>query len=150
MKNICCFAGHSQIFCADDLYNKLVILIEKMITEEKVSEFWVGNYGEFDSLSAKAVRSLKNEHPDVRLILIIPYLTSDINENKEQYYEKYDSILIADNPDNTPHRYKIIKRNEYMVKNSDFIICFVRHSWGGAYRTFKYAGSCQHIHIVKI
>ena len=96
MHKRCCFAGHSKIYHTDEIYDNLVNLIEKLITEENVSEFWIGNYGSFDGLSAKAVRNLKEKYPDVQLNLVIPYLTSDINEYKELYYEKYDHILMAD------------------------------------------------------
>ena len=70
----------------------------KLIIEENVSEFWVGNYGNFDGLSAKAVRYLKEKHPDIQINLVSPYLTSDIYEYKELYYKKYDHILMADLP----------------------------------------------------
>ena len=62
MKNICCFAGHSKIYGTNELYDKLIIQIEKLITEENVSEFWVGNYGDFDKLCARVLQSLKEKH----------------------------------------------------------------------------------------
>ena len=82
MSKRCCFAGHSKIYHTDDIYDNLVSLIEKLITEESVSEFWVGNYGNFDGLSAKAVRFFKEKYPYIQLNLVIPYLTSGINEHK--------------------------------------------------------------------
>lgn len=57
----------------------------------------------------------------------------------ESYYDKYDNILVADIPLTTPKRLKIIKANEYMVNNSDFLICYIDHTWGGAFKTFDYA-----------
>ena len=113
MSKRCCFAGHSKIYHTDDIYDNLVNLIEKLIIEEDVSEFWVGNYGNFDGLSAKAVRNLKEKYPDIQLNLVIPYLTSNINEYKELYYEKYDNILMADLPDQTPKKFQILKWNRY-------------------------------------
>ncbi len=128
----CCFAGHSKIFDSNEVYAKLLLFIERLIVEERVTEFWFGNYGDFDSLSAKAVRCLKSEYPHITLHLVIPYLTRVINNYKEQFYRKYDSILMAEIQENTPKRLLIIKCNEYMVRNSDFMICYVQHSWGGA------------------
>ncbi len=150
MNKICCFAGHSEIYHTDDIYDNLIKLIEKLVVEEKVSEFWVGNYGNFDRLSAKAVRSLKEKYPHIQLNLIIPYLTSNINENKEVYYEKCDHILMADLPEKTPKRFQILKCNEYMVDNSDFIICCVKFSWGGAAKTLEYAQKKKHIKIFNL
>lgn len=90
MKRICCFAGHSQIIDTENIYEKLLSVIENLVTSENVSEFWVGNYGDFDRLCAEAVRELAAKYPEIRLSLVIPYLTKEINENREMYYEKYD------------------------------------------------------------
>jgi len=139
MNKKCCFAGHRELSDTDEIYNKLLTCIEKLIVEENVSEFWVGNYGHFDSLSAKAVREAKQKRPDVQLNLVIPYLTANINEYREIYYKNYDNILMADIPENTPKRFYISKCNEYMVQKSDFIICYVKYNWGGANKTLKYA-----------
>ena len=69
MHKRCCFAGHSKIYHTNEIYDNLVNLIEKLITEENVSEFWVGNYGSFDGLSAKAVRNLKEKYPHIERVV---------------------------------------------------------------------------------
>lgn len=150
MSKRCCFAGHSKIYNTDDIYDNLVNFIEKLITVENVSEFWVGNYGSFDGLSAKAVRNIKRKYPYVQLNLIIPYLTVDINKYKEVYYKNYDRILIADLPERTPKKFQILKCNEYMVNNSDYIICYVLYTWGGASKTLEYAKKKKHIKILNL
>lgn len=150
MKNICCFAGHSQLYGAEDIYDKLLSVIEKLITDENISEFWVGNYGAFDRLSAKAVRELKIKHPEIQLNLVIPYLTSEINEYKEQYYKDFDNILIADMPEKTPKKVQIIKSNQYMIRNSKILVCYVKHSFGGTAKTFEYASKREHIEIINL
>ena len=55
------------------------------------------------------------------------------------YDGKFDNILVADVPENTPRKFHLVKGNEYMVDNSDYLICYINHSWGGAYRTYTYA-----------
>ena len=93
---------------------------------------------------------IKEKYADIQLNLVIPYLTSDINEYKELYYEKYDHILMADLPERTPKKFQILKCNEYMVNNSDFIICYVQYSWGGASKTLEYAQKKKHIKIFNL
>lgn len=132
MGNICCFAGHRDIFTTDTLYNDLITEIEKLITEENVDTFFVGDYGKFDMLAKKAVISLKERFPHIKLCLILPYHKT-IDKSIT-----YDEIIIADMPLNTPHKYSIIKCNEYMMKKSDYLICYVYHS-GGAMKTLEYA-----------
>ena len=150
MSKRCCFAGHSKLYGTNDMYNKLISLIERLIKEEDVSEFWVGNYGDFDRLCAGAVRNVKRKHPHIELNLVIPYLTSDINNNRQFYYRKYDNIIIADLPEGTPKRFWIIKCNEYMVQCSDFIICYVQYSCGGAAKTMEYAKKRESIIIYNL
>ncbi len=91
----CCFAGHSQIYGAD-IKAQVIDVVRSLIIDSGVSEFWVGNYGQFDKIAASAVRSLKQELPTISLSLVIPYLTQEINEYREEYYKDYDSIIMAD------------------------------------------------------
>lgn len=137
-KKRCCFAGHSDIWDSN-LAEKIKSVAEDLILNHNVREFWVGNYGNFDGSAASVIRELQKTYTDVKLDLVIPYLTKSINEYKELYYKKCDNILIADIPENTPKRFHITKANEYMVNNSDFLICYIQRSWGGAITTYKYA-----------
>ena len=55
----CCFAGHSEIYNKDSLFDIVKKKAEELIIQKGVNEFWVGNYGAFDYLAASAVRELK-------------------------------------------------------------------------------------------
>jgi len=148
-KNICCFTGHSyikDITLKEKIKKKAIELIENAA----VNEFWVGNYGDFDNYVASAIRDLKEYYPDIQLNLIIPYLTKDINEYKELYYKKYDHIIMADMPLNTPQRYKIIKANQFMIDNCEHLICYIEHSWGGAAKTLEYAQNKHNLEIYNL
>ncbi|MBP3360949.1 MAG: DUF1273 family protein [Clostridia bacterium] len=147
MSNVCCFAGHSKIYESDKLFSQISSKIEELIINKNVSEFQVGNYGSFDSLAARAVREVKKKYPHIQLNLVIPYLTNTINENKNLYYKNYDNILIAAISEKTPKRFMILKCNQYMVESSQFMICFVKYSWGGAAQTLKYAQKQKNIKI---
>ena len=111
INRICCFAGHSNLYGLDGLLDDIKELAEELIVKENVKEFWVGNYGSFDRLAANAVRNLKEKYPHLQLNLVIPYLTTEINENKKMYYANYDNIIIADIPENAPSKYRIVKCN---------------------------------------
>ena len=150
LRAICCFAGHSELYDTGEIYKHLLSVIEDLITAENVCEFWVGNYGAFDKLSAKAVRELKVKYPDIQLNLVIPYLTSEINEYRELYYKDYDNILVADIPEKTPKKLQIIKGNQCMVKNSQVLVCYISHSWGGAAKTLEFAQKRKNIQIINL
>lgn len=139
MTKRCCFAGHAKIGYSDETYSKLIALIEKLVDEHDVSEFLVGNYGNFDNLCVRAVRQVKTTYPHIRLTLVLPYLTEDINRNRQFYNRIFDGILMADIPYKTPKKLYILKCNEYMVNTSEFLICYVSGTFGGAYRTMHFA-----------
>lgn len=82
MKKVCCFAGHSQIYNTEEIFTSITEKIENLIVNEKVTHFYVGNYGSFDKLSARAVRTLKEKYSHITLALVIPYLTKEITDEK--------------------------------------------------------------------
>ena len=99
----------------------------------------IGHYGRFDGCCSSVIRELQKTYKDIKLELVIPYITKGINEYRELYYKDYDNILMADIPLNTPQKFQIIKGNEYVVDNCEYVICYVERHYGGAYRTFTYA-----------
>lgn len=134
----CCFAGHREI--ADrDVENSIKKIAEDLIVTQNVKTFLVGHYGRFDACCHSVIQKLKKVYQDISLDLVIPYLTNEINEYKELYYQNYDRILIADMPLNTPRKFQIIQANFYMIDSSDYLICYINRSFGGAAQTYRYA-----------
>lgn len=41
--------------------------------------------------------------------------------------------------ENTPLRYAISRRNEWMTAEADTVIAYVTHGWGGAAQTLQFA-----------
>lgn len=151
LRKRCCFAGHSTLYSGkNELLKRLRATAVDLIEHHGVTQFWVGHYGSFDGCAAVTIRDLKKDYPYIELDLIIPYLTKEINEYSREYNEKYDHILMADVPENTPHQFYIVKTNEYMVNESDFIICYVQFPWGGAARTMRYAKTKKHITVINL
>lgn len=144
---ICCFAGHKDIYGETELKESVYNKCEELITEKAVNCFWVGHYGNFDGLTARTVRELKKKYPHIKLELILPYITKGVNDYKELYYKDYDNIIMADIPERTPTKYRIIKCNQYMVDCSEFLIAFVNYSFGGAVKTLEYAQKRDNIEI---
>jgi len=134
----CCFFGHSRLYNTEELQKKLYQTIEKLILENNIKDFWVGNYGAFDRIVAGILNELKKVY-SIRIELIIPYLTREIINNKDFYNRFFDSVFVADIPITTHFKNKIPKTNEYMVDSSEYLICFVNKEWGGAAKTLKYA-----------
>ena len=148
MSKICSFAGHGDVHYGEDTYKKVINCIRKLVTEENIYEFWVGNYGAFDKLSARAVREVKKEFPQIKLCLVVPYITSELNNEKFFYENKFDEIIVPDISENTPKKLYILYCNRYVAEHSSVLVCFVKRH-GGAYETLQHA-SKNNVEIINI
>jgi len=131
----CCFIGHSKI--SEDIAASLDAAVERHITEYGVTDFLVGNYGQFDRMSASAVKRAKAQHPNVRLCLMLPYLPEMGRPLPDR--EGYDDFIYPAGMENVPYRLAIPRLNRIMVQDSDYVIAYVTHSWGGAATTLEQA-----------
>ena len=143
----CTFAGHST--APDTLKSELIAAVTDLIKNKSVTTFYVGNHGRFDALSASAVRAVKQSYKDICLILVVPKMSSNIENNEEYYSDMYDEILIPAESDAAHYKAMITVRNRWMVDNSDYIITYIRREHGGAYNTYKYAKK-QNISIISL
>ena len=137
---ICCFAGHSNIYDNQEklkfnLKNEIIKLIEK----EKVNIFYCGGKGAFDWLCAKVINELKQDHPFIKSYLILAYLPTKNKTVYDDYVFSLFNETIYPDLENIPPRFAILKRNEWMIKNSDFLISYVIYDWGGAAKAVEFA-----------
>ena len=139
MNKICTFAGHGKIDYGEKTYKKMISYIKQLICEEKIYNFWVGNYGSFDKLVAKAVNSLKTEYPNIKLCLVVPYITYAMSGSQAYYKDTFDEILVPEFPPHKSIRSYIPLCNEYMIDNACVLICYVENDSGGAAQTYGYA-----------
>ena len=61
----CFFIGHRD--APESVLSSLTIALERLIVEENVGYFYVGQYGSFDRMAALAVKQLKEKHPTISL-----------------------------------------------------------------------------------
>ena len=131
------FCGHSNCLFSDEEKEKLKQLLIKEIRKNPTCKFYLGGYGDFDSLCLRTLRELKADFPDIELLFITPYL--DKNYSKLQLAKYYYDDVIFPPVENVPRKFAILKRNEWMVDSADLIIAYVKYSWGGAVKTLEYA-----------
>lgn len=129
------FCGHRELDDPGIIRRWLEETVEQLI-EEGADSFLMGGYGAFDALAASVVFQAKKKHPAVRSILVLPFLDRKVDASP------YDSTLYPP-LEAVPRRLAIVKRNEYMVAQSDVIVAYVRYSWGGAAATLRYAEKQQ-------
>ena len=133
---ICCGFGHRDYF--KNIEPELDAVIESLISEG-TDTFYTGGMGDFDSKFSSAVRKAKRQHKEIRLILVKPYFSNELNTNKEYYSLSYDDVVIPFEIAGTHYKAAIQKRNRWMVEQSAIVISGVYREYGGAYETIKYA-----------
>lgn len=116
---ICFFIGHRN--APETIKHSLAEAVERHITKYGGTEFVVGHYGAFDRMAASAVRNAKKRHPDVTLTLLIPYYPY---KYWEEVSDEYDGSIYPEGMEKVPKPYSIVRANQYMVRHSDFLICY--------------------------
>ena len=130
----CFFIGHRE---ADErLLPRLELVIDRLIKEENVRYFYVGGYGGFDRLAAAAVRRMKQKHPDITLMLVLPYHPA---ERPTEAPEGFDGTYHPEGLERTPRRYSIVRANRIMVDSCDWLVCYVRHGVSNSRKLLEYA-----------
>lgn len=125
------FCGHRELADRTAVKQWLHSVCQELILQG-ADEFYLGGYGAFDSLCVSVLRELKSENDYIQLILVLPYLNSNIITDgyDETIYPPLESV---------PKKFAILRRNEWMVQESDIVVAYVNHSWSGAAKTLQYA-----------
>ena len=116
------------------MFDKLYYEIEKLILKENVRVFYVGTNGNFDRMVYQVLEKLESKHT-ITIHVVLAYL----NIKKDNMYFDIDKTIFPDVLEKTPFRYAINKRNEYMIKKSDYIICFVKNTFSNSYNYLQVA-----------
>ena len=127
----CFFIGHRD--SGEEIYPILCSEVERHIVEYGVGEFIVGHYGRFDGMAARAVRKAKENHPEILLTLLLPYL------DRTSPSEGFDGSVYPDGLELVPRKYAIARANQMMIDRCDCLIAHVNRTYGGAFRCLKYA-----------
>lgn len=130
----CFFIGHRE--AGPEILPALEDAIEKHISEYGVTEFIVGHYGGFDRLAARALVSAKKHHPEIRLLMLIPYHPV---ERPIETPPGFDGTFYPPGMETIPHRFAITQANRYMISQADYLISYVWHPASNARNLLDYA-----------
>lgn len=127
----CTFFGNRD--CPDEVRPLLKKCILDLQRKEEISFFYLGSQGNFDRMALGVLKELRNEGVTVEYAVVLPYHPSvckSCDMGESMYPEEMEGI----HP-----KYAISRRNEWMLKQSEYVICYVKHTWGGAYTFMKKA-----------
>lgn len=135
----CSFFGHRDYHGDDELEQKIKNIIIDVIENKQIYNFLLGGYGGFDNYCARYINDMKKIYPQIKSYLVLAYINKKLDEFDKNYLKEIFDGTIYPPLESVPPRYAILKRNEWIINNSEYIIFFVNHSWGGACTSFDYA-----------
>ncbi len=141
MRMLCCsFAGHRNVF-VPDIDSKIAAALDTIMGKDDTFVFYTGGMGEFDSKCSSAVRAARHRFPEkqLRLVLVLPYMTNKVNTDKNLFETEYDDVMIPIELAGVHPKAAIRERNRWMVDRSDMLLACVYRDFGGAYDTMQYA-----------
>ncbi len=125
----CAFFGHKE--CTGLDRKVLLKAIESLILQG-TDAFYVGNQGGFDRMVYGCLKQLRKQYSHICAAVVLACLPT--GEHKEE--DMSDAIY----PEIEGHpRFAIERRNRWMIEMSDDCICYVTHTWGGAYKFARQA-----------
>ena len=122
---VCTFFGHRD--CPDGLKHSLRSVIIDLITSYGVDMFYVGRQGGFDGLVRSVLGEIAQEYPRVRYAVVLAYMPSEGSAPSDT-----SDTMLPEGIELVHPRYAISWRNNWMLQQSDFVVAYVAHSWGGA------------------
>ncbi|MBR2152067.1 MAG: hypothetical protein IJ944_02120 [Clostridia bacterium] len=121
----CTFFGHKD--CPKDVEKQLQMVIIDLIENKKVRNFFVGNQGRFDFFVRKTLFLLSKKYP-IKYTVVLAYMPRE----QENFDEYVGNTLYPNDIENVPKKFAISFRNRWMIENSEYVVTFVKYSWGGA------------------
>lgn len=119
----CAFFGHRD--APSELRDTLRETVVKLVEERDVTEFYMGNNGNFDRMALSVLKELSEMYPQINYYVVYAYIPQKDGEN-------FTHTLYPEGIETVPRRFAIDHRNRWMVGQADIVVAYVRHSYGGA------------------
>ena len=121
----CTFFGHRD--CPESVKPRLREVLVDLITNRDVEMFYVGHQGRFDAYVHSELKKLKQEYPQINYAVVLAYMPG-----KKTEYDDYSDTMLPEGIESVHPHYAISWRNNWMLKQSDYVVTYITHSWGGA------------------
>lgn len=121
---ICTFIGarDTPFTLREHIKKAIIDLISK-----GVCEFYVGNNGNFDYMVQSVLFELRSEY-NIKFDIVLSYI-DEVALIGNQAFTIYPEELA-----NVPKRFAISKRNDYLLKKSNIVICYVNNTYSNSYK----------------
>lgn len=118
------FFGHKDT--PKEIEPTLQTTLVDLIENHDATEFYVGNNGNFDTMVRRQLEDLSRIYP-ITYSVVLSYLPA-----KKSEYDNLASTILPEGIETVPKRFAISFRNKWMIAESDTVITYVTHGFGGA------------------
>ena len=118
------FFGHQDT--PNEIEPSLRTTLVDLIENHGATEFYVGNNGKFDTMVRRQLEELFQVYP-ITYSVVLAYIPT-----KKSEYDYFTNTLLPEGIETVPKRFAISYRNKWMVEQSDVVVTYVTHSFGGA------------------
>ena len=122
----CTFFGHRD--CPASIKPILRAVVVELIEQHGVDRFFVGRQGAFDAMAHSVLQELAEVHPHISYAVVLERLP----EPRDKAVWDFSDTIFPEGLEAVPSRFAISRRNEWMLKQSDFVVTYITHNWGGA------------------
>ena len=129
---VCTFFGHGECYGLDPAVLRSAIA---ELIEQDVTEFVVGNHGAFDAMVFSCLQDLSEVYPEISYSVALAYLPT----HKEDCDIYRGHSFYPEGMEIGPAKFAIERRNKWMIDASDCCVCYIDHTWGGAYKFARMA-----------
>ena len=119
----CTFFGHRD--CPDTIKPRLRRTLIDLIENHNVDMFYAGNQGRFDAIARSVLQNLQHEYPQINYAVVLAYMPG-----RQTEYDDYSDTMLPEGIESVHPRYAISWCNNWMLKQSDYVVTYITHSYG--------------------
>ena len=138
---VCTFFGHKDT--PKEIEPTLRSTLIDLIENKNVTVFYVVNNGNFDTMVRHQLEDLSKTYP-ITYSVVLAYLPTEKNK-----YDNLTNTIYPEGLETVPKRFAISWRNKLMIQQSDVVVTYVTHNFGGAAR-FKEMAERQNKNVVDV
>lgn len=124
--SVCTFFGHRD--CPAAVKPKLRTVVAELIEQYGVERFYVGRQGTFDAMARSVLRELAEEYPGISYAVVLERLPGP----RDEAVWDFSDTIFPEGLETVPPRFAISRRNEWMLRQADFVVTYITRPWGGA------------------
>ncbi len=124
--SVCTFFGHRD--CPAAVKPKLRTVVAELIEQYGVERFYVGRQETFDAMARSVLRELAEEYPGISYAVVLERLPGP----RDEAVWDFSDTIFPEGLETVPPRFAISRRNEWMLRQADFVVTYITRPWGGA------------------